>query len=80
MGKATVASHLDQQSEALLVLWGAASCSGVLPVQVEPVKAVRPQELDGRLDKSVAVRFRGTHDAEPGTERERVYREAISID
>ena len=39
--------YLNQLCESLLVLWGAASVSWVLKVQIQTIKTIRSQEPDG---------------------------------
>ncbi len=58
-------SYLDEESVVLLVLGlTAVPEGGVLPVEVQPVEVVRPQEPDRGPDEGLAVFF-GRHQGRP---------------
>lgn len=59
-------TDLAQNCKYGFVLWGAPSSPRILPVQVQPIKAIGAQELDGRLDESLAIGSSRSHDGEPG--------------
>jgi len=62
-------TDLAEHGVPLLVLGRAAPGPGVLPVQVQAVEAVGPQEADGGLDEPLAVGRGGHHDGKPGDTR-----------
>lgn len=50
-----MSTHPAEQSEPLFVLWGTPTRTGVLPVQIQTIKPVSPQEFDGGLDEFLTV-------------------------
>ena len=40
-------SHLQQDSEELLGICGAATVAGILPINVQPIAVVLPEKPDG---------------------------------
>lgn len=54
-----------EQSESLFVLWGTSTSTRVLPVQIQTIKSMIPQELDRRLDEFLTISWSGHRDGEP---------------
>lgn len=62
--------YLTQQSESLLVFWRTSTSTGILPVQIQTIKAMGPQKCDGGLNKRPPVFWCGHHDTKPRVKRE----------
>lgn len=61
--------HPAEQSEPLLVLRWTSTSSGILPVQIQTIKAMSPQEPDARLDEPLTVGSIGHHDGKPSEDK-----------
>lgn len=57
--------YLAEQSETAPVFGGAPSRPMVLPLQVQTIKAISPQDLDSRPNEALAAGFAGQHAGEP---------------
>lgn len=57
-------THPAEQSKPLFVLWGTSTGTRVLPVQIQTIKSMSPQEFDGRLDEFLTICRIGHHDGE----------------
>lgn len=60
-----VSIYLAKQSEPLLVICRTSTSSMILPVQIQAIKSMSPQEFHGRLDECLTFVCSGHHGGEP---------------
>ncbi len=64
--------YLAEQSKPLSVLWSTSTRTVVVPVQIQTIKSMSPQEFNRRLHESLTVSWRGHHVREPAVDDDKV--------